>query len=185
MRRGSVTIPSEPSPTPPPLFASAQGGSGINADFARIIETTYAADAFRDYDDLEKNLEVGEDRADYATLREHLDKAEVRARRAHRLFIGSKLERVKWELDSRKVMAGMRVEATTALQGEKDAGDRTKRITNDDVESKMAELFPDEVEAQELTRVKLKGVEESLEHLVRRWDSKCGSLRTLLETLRK
>lgn len=169
-------------PAPPPLYQSANLGEGVNADFQRIIETTYAADAFRDYDDLERHLEVGDQRGDYATLREHLDKAEARARRAHKLYLGSKLELVKWDLDSKRVVAGMRKRATEMLQ---DDPDRTKRITNDDVEAKMADEFPDEVSAQEIRRAKMKGVVEDLEHLVRRWDSKCVDLRTMIETLRK
>lgn len=181
--------PTEPAPPPkrepPPLYASANLGDGIAPDYQRIVETLHAADAFADYDELEKNLEVGEGRGDYATLREHLDKAEQRARRAHRLYIGSKLELVRWELDSKKVVAAMRKEADATLQAERDSGERTKRVTNDDIDATMVDLFPDEVTAQELTRAKMKGTTESLEHLVRRWDAKCSDLRTLLETLRK
>lgn len=169
----------------PPLFSSANLGGGVAPDYQRIVETLHAADAFADYDDLERNLEVGEGRSDYSTLREHLDKAEQRARRAHRLFVGSKLELVRWELDSKKVVAAMRKEAAAALQARKDSGEITKRVTNDDVDAEMVDMFPDEVASQELTRVKMKSTTESLEHLVRRWDMKCGDLRTLLETLRK
>lgn len=176
---------SEPKKEPPPLYATAQGISGISPDFARIVEAVYAVDAWKDYEDIEKNLEVGEARGDYASLREYLDKAEVRARRAHRLYLGAKLEKAKWELDSAKVVSAMRKAATDELQLEKESGDRTKRITNDDVEAKMAEKFPDEVAAQEIARVKLSGVVDDMEHMTRRCDAKCSDLKTLLETLRK
>lgn len=165
----------------PPLYQSANLGPEIGDDFNRITETLYAADAFRDYDDLERNLEIGDQRGDRGTLREALDKAEVRARRAHRLFLGAKLELVKWELDAQKVGAAMRQKAKDALTNDPE---RTKRVTNDDVEAQMVEMFPDEVAAQEIKRTKLKGVTESMEHLTRRWDMRCGDLRTLLETLR-
>ncbi len=165
----------------PPLFQSANLGPEVGEDFNRIVETLYAADAFKDYDDLERNLEIGDQRGDRATLREALDKAEARARRAHKLFMGAKLELVKWELDARKVEAAMRQKATEVLKNDPE---RTKRVTNDDVEAQMVESFPDEVASQEIKRAKLKGVTESLEHLTRRWDMKCGDIRTLLETLR-
>ena len=34
----------------------------------------------------------------YKTLAEHLDKGEKRARRAHALYLGAKLELAKWEI---------------------------------------------------------------------------------------
>jgi hypothetical protein len=170
---------------PPPLFATANKGPGITPDFARIIETVYAADAFKDYDDLERNLEVGEQRGDYLTLREHLDRAEQRARRAHKLYLGAKLERANWERDAEVTSAAMRNSAHEELEAEKKDGDRKKMITDADVTSRVAEMFPDEWRAQETTRHKLKGVESSIEHLVKMWDAKVFSLRTLLETLRK
>jgi len=175
-----------PLPKPEvPLFATANKGPGITPDYARIIESVYAVDAFKDYTDLETNLEVGEQRGDYHTLREHLDKAEQRARRAHRLYLGAQLERSNWERDAEVTSAAMRSEAHAELEAEKEAGERKKMITDADVTSRVAEKFPDEWRAQETMRRKLKGVESTIEHLTERWNSKCSSLRTLLETLRK
>jgi hypothetical protein len=174
-----------PPSSHPPLYATANRGPGITPDFARIVESVYASDAFKDYDDLEKNLEVGEQRGDYLSLREHLDKAEQRARRAHRLYLGAKLERANWERDAEVTSAAMRNAAHEELEEEKATGDRKKMITDADVTSRVAEKFPDEWRAQETTRHKLKGVESSIEHLVKCWDQKVFGLRTLLETLRK
>jgi len=168
----------------PPLWASATGGK-ISPDYQRIVETVYAVDAFRDYRDLEENLEVGEQRGDYATIREHLDKAEKRGRRAHLLLLGAKLERAAWERDADRTRAVMRERASAELEVEKKAGDRKKMITDADVTTRMGELYPDEWHAQEMTRHKLKGVESTIEDLVSKWSSKAASLRTLLETMRK
>ena len=44
---------------PPPLFTSANRGPGVVPDLERIIETLYSVDAFKEYEDLERNLEVG------------------------------------------------------------------------------------------------------------------------------
>lgn len=181
-----VPVPDgRPKNEPPPLFTTAHKGEGIHPDVQRIIETIYAPDIFQQYGDLEQNLEVGDDRGDYRTLTVHLDKAEARARRAHKLYLGAKLELAGWELDARKVTSAMRGEALAELEAEKEAGERRKAITNDDVESRIAEKFPDEWKAQQLTHVRLKGVVDDMEHMTRAWNNKCGDLRTLLETLRK
>jgi hypothetical protein len=174
-------------PTPPPLFASANSwqGPGVHPDFERIVETIYQTDAFKDYVDLESSLEVGDQRGDYRTLTEHLDKAERRARRAHALYLGAKLERARWEMDSEVTLAGMRTKASDELEEEKDRGERKKAITDADVRARMAELFPDEWRHQELKRVKLKGTEEHLERLADLWKVKCFSLSTMLSNLRK
>lgn len=169
----------------PPLFVNANKGPKITPDFARIIDTLYAADAFADYDDLERHLEVGEERGDYLTLRERLDKAEVRARRAHRLLLGAKLELFNWERDAELTMAAMRNAAHDQLQAEKDNGQRNKAITDADVVARIAQTFPGEYRTQETTRHKLKGAVSSIENLVERWNGRVFSIRTLLETLRK
>jgi hypothetical protein len=170
---------------PPPLYQSANLGDGVKPDFERIVEATFKVDAFADYDDLEKHLEVGDQRGDYGTLREHLDKAEARARRAHKLYLGAKIELVNWEADSRKVMAAMREKARVQLEDEKADGTRRKVLSQSDVVDRVADLYPDEWKAQEVRRAKMKGVVDDMEHLTKRWDAKCVDLRTLLETLRK
>lgn len=177
---GFLRPPTEPRP---PIFVGADGKA--DKDFERIVDAVFAVDIYGDYEDLEKNLEVGEGRSDYATLRFHLDKAEERARRAHRLYLGSKVEYARWEADAKKVAAAMRQKATEALEAEKTAGERTKNITNVDVDAMIRELYADEVEAQALRKVKMEGVVSSLENLAWRWNSKCEDLRTLLETLRR
>jgi hypothetical protein len=169
-----------------PLFASTNTGvTGIAPDVARIVEAVYAVDAWKDYEDLEATLEVGDQRGDYRTLMEYLDKAEKRARRAHALYLGAKLELVKWELDHDAVRGRMRQQATDALQREKDAGDRAKRITEADVDAQVADMFGDEVRGQAIQRAKLKGTVDHLERLADLWKTKCYSLATMLSNLRK
>jgi len=177
--------PSTPPPARPPLFASANKGPGINPDMQRIVETLYAADAFKDYSDLESSLEIGEERTNYQTLMTHLDKAEQRARRAHRLYLGAKLELETWEQDAKKVTSVMRAQASAELEGEKAAGERKKAITNPDVDAKMSEMFADEYSSQALTRAKIKGAAEHLERIAELWKIRCHTLGTMLSNLRK
>ena len=178
-------VPAPTDKAPPPLFVVPDGMGGVAPDIVKIVTSVYAIDAHRDYQDLEQTLEVGEERSSYGVLVKHLDKAESRARRAHALYLGAKLELARWEFDSKKVVGAMRARATEKLEAEKSAGDRKKAITNADVEATMADEFPDEWAAQELTRVRLKGVCEHLETLAELWKSRCRTLGTLLSNLRK
>jgi hypothetical protein len=168
-----------------PLIATANKGAGINPDMQKIIEVIFAADAFKDYADLEGNLEIGEDRGDYRTLMLHLDKAEQRARRAHRLYLGAKIELAGWEQDSKKVMGAMRQDALTELEEEKKTGDLKKRIANADVDAKMSEIFADEYAAQAMTLAKLRCTTEHLERIAELWKGRCHTLGTMLSNLRK
>lgn len=174
-----------PAPQRAPMFVTANKGPGITPDYQKLIETVYAVDAVRDYADLEQNLQVGEERVNYTVLMQHLDKAEDRARRAHRLYLGAKLELESWEQDSNKVLAAMRGEASEELEDEKAAGKRKKAITNPDVEARMSEKFPDEYRAQMMTRAKLKGVAEHIERLAELWKSRCHTLGAMLSNLRR
>lgn len=169
---------------PPPLFVSPHKGPGLAPDMERIIETLYRVDALAEYEELEKALTIGEDRGDYGTLRLQLDKAEDRARRAHKLYLSAKLERTRYELDADAVRAAMRQKAIDELELDKKAG-RTKRIANDDVDAKMAEMFRDEWRDQAIKRAQVKGMEDALERLADLWKQRCFTLSTLLTTLRK
>lgn len=187
-----VAAASAPSASPAAatsgLFATANaapGVSGIAPDFARIVETFHPKDAMATYEELEANLEVGEGRSDYATLRLHLDKAEARARSAHDLLISAKIEFARWEVRQKKVWSKMREKARSALEDEKARGEIRKALTNADVDERIAEYFPDEYGHQKVEAVKMKGLVDDIENLVSRWNAKASDLRTLLETLRK
>jgi hypothetical protein len=172
-------------PVRAPLFASANRGPGITPDMQRIVEAVYAVDAWRDYQDLEQNLEIGDQRGDYKTVAAHVDGAEKRARRAHALYLSAKLELLRFEKESDKVLSGMRQKASETLEDEKSAGERRKAITNEDVRSQMAAMFPDEVGAQEEKLAQLKGAVSHMERLADLWKNRCFSAGNLLTTLRK
>jgi hypothetical protein len=167
------------------LFASANKGPGITPDFERIVESVYQVDAWREYEDLEKNLEVGDGRSDYGTVAKHLDQQEDRARSAHKLYLSAKLELLRFEAECLKVQAPMRERATGVLSDQKADGDRKKVITNADVDAKMAELYPDEFAHQAEKLAKLKGTVSHMERLADLHKNRCFTASTLLSTLRK
>lgn len=153
-------------------------GTGLDALAARVfvsdheIEETYAW--------IESTLALGARLGEHGYRVKALDLAETAYRKAHRLFITVKLTRETWERDNEVNFAHSRVEATKALQQEKDAGYRSKQITDADVNAKCAEMFPDEWRVQEHRRSKYKLTEDSILNLVDVCSSRCRTMQTLV-----
>lgn len=167
------------------IFVNTNKGPGLTRDFEAVIETVYTIEVRKDYEDLEKSLMIGEQRGDYGTLLRALDEAETKARRAHRLWLGSKLEQKNWELDAEVVDAQMRHKAVQDLEGEKALGERKKMITEADVSGKIHELFPEEYRARARTRLKIEGTVKHMERLAELWLIRCRTLATMIATIRK
>lgn len=156
----------------------------IRDGFDRIVETIFVDDPWGEYQRLQDMLEVGEDRTDYGVVIKALDLAEKNARRAFNLYATAVVARREWELANEVVFAAARKEATRRLQHEKNEKTRTKMITDADVESQIAIMFPDEWKAQEIRRTKMKAMVDSMQHLSEMWSSKCRSLQTMTSKLR-
>ncbi len=92
----------------------------------------------------------------------------------------AKIEVIGWELDNAVIFAGMRAEATKILQREKEQGVRNKQITDADVTSMCAALYPDEWRAQEVKRAEVEAMVRSMENLNMNWMSRCRSLQAML-----
>lgn len=176
--------PEEPKkPVAPITFDSANRAkeSTLTGDFERIVEKVLTLDnADATYDELEKALRIGEKRSEPGMILQALDTAEVNARKAHRLWMLARIEREKWELDNEVIFSAMRTEATKALQREKDQGLRSKQITDADVASMCATLYPDEYRHQEVKRKRVEAMVKSMEHLSEVWLSRCRSLQAML-----
>ena len=152
----------------------------LGRDFAGIIETIVVDDPRATYSALEVALVVGDKRTDYGSMLQHLDQAERNARDAHRLWQTGIIEAKKWEMDNEVVFAAARSEANRSLQAEKDKGIRSKQITDADVDSRIASLFPDEWRAQQHERNRVKAMLASLENLSEVWLSRCRTLQALV-----
>jgi len=159
----------------------------------------------REYEELEQLLEVGDNRRDYATVYEALDKAERRALRAHGIWAAARLEHERLKLDQAEVDASLWKQAREALEmaqpeeepteeeptketkgkKEKKPAARRKMITNLDVESKIAELFPDEWRGGKLRLERSKITVERCERFSELWSQKVRSLNTMLSSVRK
>lgn len=171
-------------------FPSAQPAEEVplGAGFQRIIEHVFIDDVWASYEKLESTLRIGDERKDYGRVMKEVDDAETNAREAHRLWMTAKVERERWELENRVVFASMRETAQQQLEREKDAKikakESSKMITEEDMISRVALLFPDEYRHQEVTRKKVKAMEDSMADLAAKWDSRCRSLGTVANKLR-
>jgi hypothetical protein len=155
-------------------------------DLERIVETLVkSVDVLETYEHLESSLAMETaELGNRGAVTEDLNYAEKNARSAHRLYVVAKIEHLRWEMNYEPVRAAMRAEATAHLQAEKDAGKRSKQITDADVSAKLSELHPDEWRYGEVRAAAIKLMVSDMEDLVSRWNSRAATLRSILETRR-
>src|SRR5258706_3487080 len=82
-------LPKDRDPAPPPglQIVSHHGtGPALTQGFERIVERVFdLPDPLAEYDRLERELKLGDQRTDYGSLQKALDSAEDNARIAHKL----------------------------------------------------------------------------------------------------
>lgn len=162
-----------------PAYDLPAAGPGYD----RIVERVFnLPDPEAEYEALEKALQLGTQA--YESIAAALDGAEDHARRAHRLYVCARADSERFNLDAEVIEAAMRSEAVGELQREKDAGVRTKTITEADTAGKVAALFPDEHRDLSERRLKVRKTVEHLESFAGLWRSRCFSLAKMLESKR-
>lgn len=166
----------------PPV--AAENEVPLSPDFEKIVTKIFVAEPDKVFERLEALLKVGEKRDDRGSVLKALDEAEDNARLAFKLWSTAQRERVRWEKDNATVHGAMRLEANKILQTEKNQGLRSKQITDADVESMCASLFPDEWRAQAVRCESVKAMEESIKNLAELWGKRVGSLQTMLSKQR-
>jgi hypothetical protein len=152
----------------------------LSPDFEKIVTRSFVLEPFEAYQRLEATLKLGEKRDDRGSAFKGLDEAESCQREAHKLWATCIRERARWEKDNEVVHGAMRLRATEVLQQEKAQGLRNKQITDPDVESMAATMFPDQWSAQEVRRAEVKAMEESTRNLAELWMKRIQTLQTLL-----
>jgi hypothetical protein len=157
--------------------ARGKAGDGVRPDLDRIVEEVFVRDLYAEWKELEAGLTVGEKRSEHAYAVRELDLAASRAYRAHRLYLTARAAREEWEAENETIFGAMVAQAHHELEVEKEAGTRKKQITDADIRSKVATLFPDEWQAQERKRRKVELTVKSLERLAEIWFNKCADLR--------
>jgi hypothetical protein len=157
----------QPMPTAMRKIVEMEMGDGETAE-------SMIADKLMLEDELDSSNKVGHQV-------QQLERAELNARKAFRILIRYRQLHTAWERDNATVFSSIWYEASKALQREKDLGNRSKQITDKDVDMMCASMFPDEWRENEVKALRAKQTEKSLEHLVEMWTSKCRSLKSLVE----
>lgn len=157
----------------------------LSPGMERIVETYFeVADSKKEHDELVRALQLGEGHTDRGAIRQALDAAQDRARRAHRLYCAACIERARYTIDAEVVMAAMRAQAHQELEDEKATGDRKKAITDTDVRDKVAASHPKEVRDLGVREVAVRCLEDDLKNLSRLWSSRVSSLEAMLASSR-
>lgn len=114
-----------------------------------------------------------------------LNHAEDTARKAHRLYIVARVDNDRYEVECDAVMGALRDAATSELQAEKDAGERSKAITEADVTGRVATMFPDEWAEVNDRRARAKGMLDHVKRIADLWEGRCYTLSTMAGRKRK
>lgn len=176
-------------------------------DFNRLVETVLRElDLDAEYTELEQLLEIGDNRRDFATLMEEVDKADRRALRANALWANAVIVYEGLKLDQQEVDAVLWKDAKAILEKaepeeEEEASETPpetkpgapkkkrakarKPITNTDVDAKIAELYPDEWRSGRMRLKKAEIAVDRTEAFAKRWAERTRSLQVMLSVCRK
>jgi len=170
-----------------PAAAASVDSFVLGAGFERIVERVFSIDPWASYEALESKLKlpVQASGATYALVVDALDACEDNAREAHRLYCSAMAAVDRYEKDCVVLSVDMRQQATASLQAEKDRGERTKQITDADVESRIALMFPDEWRTLEERRMRASRMVSHMSRLADLWKERCRDVRVILETMRR
>lgn len=156
----------------------------VRPDLEHIVETVWVEEMDKIWNRAKRALKLGEKRSQHGHVMEALDEITEIAYDAHRLYVTAQLEHKRWMNATEIEFGAIWQEATRALQHEKDQGLRSKQITDADVRTKCATLYPDAWVANEHKREKQKLTIENLEHLVKLITARVEVLRSMLAKLR-
>lgn len=164
--------------------ANAARKSEMREDFKRLVVTIFVDDIETEAKRLIEELQLGELRSDRGSVIKALDRAARNANDAHALYVTCVREREAWEKRNEVILAGMRTEAMKSLMAEKNAKQRSKAITNSDLDSECALLFGDEWVKQENEKREYQLAEAQMKNLSERWADRSFALRAIADALR-
>jgi hypothetical protein len=157
------------------------GDPVLERGFGRVVERIFdqEVDVDAEYRSLEDAIKL-RSALDPETVRVALNDVQDNARRAHRLYVIALTTVERFRIDGESTLGGMRAQATAELQREKDAGMRSKAITEADVREKAAVLFPDEWRAGNDALSKANGMLEHMKALANLWAERSYSLGAMM-----
>ena len=116
----------------------------------------------------------------HGALIDALDEAETNAADAFQLMCDAKVTHDRFEMDAQVISGALRDKAVMDLQAQKDAGTRSKAITNDDITAVMAAKFHDEYRDLETRRSRAKRTVAALESLAELARERARDLRAMV-----
>jgi len=187
----SIVAPFAPQPPMTPvafddtLNGQRSGKADLPPTYARIIKTTFAFDADVVFATLDSALTLPKPAYEmgYTELSECLDDAARHHRDASRLFAHAKVTLAEFDADCEVMRGDMRTQAVAQLKAEKEEKGG-KQITDGDVTTRMAALFPDEYRRQESLKAKAKATVGHLETMVKGWELRRRELGIMLSECR-
>lgn len=120
----------------------------------------------------------------YGALVDALDEAEANAADAFQLLCDAKVTHDRFEMDAQVISGALREKSIMDLQAQKNAGERSKAITNDDITAVMAAKFHDEYRDLESRRSRAKRTVAALESLADLARERARDLRAMVAKAR-
>lgn len=147
------------------------------ARMAAVVERVlrYDGDPVEDYERLMRELAL-EQAVTSTVVAAALNRVQQNAALAHLLYVTTKVDHARFEIDNDVVLGAMRDAATAALQAEKDAKTRNKAITDADVRDRAATMFPDEWRSASERQVEAEMSLEQLRRLADLWRERSYAL---------
>jgi hypothetical protein len=155
---------------------------------ARIVDTLFdMPDPMTEYLAIKASLSFGgrASSMSYGQLIDALDDAQSVAERCSRLVANAKVTLDAFNMDAEVISGVLREQAVMDLQAQKDAGTRSKAITNDDITAVMAKKFPDEFRDLEIKKGKARRMVAAIEALYDRASARAGDLRAMVQRSRE
>lgn len=181
--------PAQPAePAPPEKTALEQFLSGgMSGGYERIQSTLYALDPIKEFDRLTQGLSFDKpaSQVEFGHLVDALDRATDNLYRASALLAHCKVAHDAFQVDVQVLESSLYDEAYRALQAEKDAGKRSKAISEADVRAAMSQRHPDSVRENEARLSKAKRLVEHVERLHDCWKVRARALDTMVATSRR
>ena len=155
--------------------------SPIRPDLGKIVETHWTEDLYGEWNRIRGLLRVGEQRSEHGHVMLALDEARKIAEDAYGLMVTAILEAKRWETANEIVFAAMWTQARIEAERERKQMGFSKAVTDQDVRSKCAVLYPDEWLAQEVDREKVKLTVDRMKNLSKVAADKADDVRAMLK----
>lgn len=130
---------------------------------------------------LREELEIGDDRTNYAIVIVHVDRAASNLYAAKRLARAAKIEDERFVAECEERLEILRTRAREEIVELKNDGKHKGAITKQQIEDQILSNWPNEYRTIKERVAKMHGATRALEGLVDAWNHRCVALNKMLE----